>query len=166
MMWYSAHKWVKQNPFGSKSHKGRRVNKIVLMQSWESPMGQYSEIGDRHLVNITKSRSLTGNRLIWEDLNFQIEVGKQVQLSARCSKKVWSQFQEALKKYNKSKHNPSFKWPQLSSLSEICEAKLVTWALKNEQDFLTHKPWLLEKKDLKKQIFLNRKQVKNTKMII
>lgn len=160
MMWYSA-EWVKQNPFGSKLHKGRRVNNIVLMQSWESAMGQYSERGDRALINIIGGRNQTGNNLIWEDLNYQIEVGKQVQLSARCSKRVWSQFQEALKKYNKSKHNPSFKWPQLSSLSEICETKLATWALKNEQDFLTHKPWLLQKKDLKKQIFLNRKSEKH-----
>lgn len=74
-------------------------------------MGQYSERGDRALVNITKGRNLIGNSLVWEDLNFQIEVGKQVQLSARCSKKVWSQFQEALKKYNKSKHNPSLNDP-------------------------------------------------------
>lgn len=47
--------------------------------------------------------------------------------------------------------------------SEICETRLATWALKNEQDFLTHKPWLSEKKkkDLKKQIFLNRKTEKH-----
>lgn len=43
--------------------------------------------------------------------------------------------------------------PQLSSLAEICEAKLTTSALKNEQAFFTHMPWPVEKKHLKKQIY-------------
>lgn len=51
---------------GSKTNKRRRANKIVLA------MGQYSERCDRALINITKGRSLTGNSLIWEDLNFKV----------------------------------------------------------------------------------------------